>query len=32
MEVSVKVHPTEAELESALKGNCEIISYVAYRV
>lgn len=32
MEVSVRVHPTEAELESILKVNCEIISYVTYRV
>jgi len=32
MEVSVRVQPAEAELESVLKVNCEIISYVTYRV
>lgn len=32
MEVSVRVHTTEAELESILKVNYEIISYVTYRL
>lgn len=32
MEVSVRVHPTEAELEIILKVKYEIISCVTYRV